>query len=385
LKPDKRIVGIDPGVRDLITCYSEFNETKKIKKIHDKIFTITLKHDKVVQLRGKYRYAQIDGEWYIYKFQKGSKTSGVSDKEIVYVNKRNKKRPRYDIYVVMNEYAGMIEKIEMVMSTEKDETGSFFRYSSKQRKHELKTKQYSIRRETEKKEELPEEFCGLKSIKEIETFLADYSLKPIDLPTFSYNLTVRLSMMNDFLLKEYEKVLYRKLKLSSYINKQKSESKMLKKFKEKIGSPEETLIIIGDYDANLGDRKHKGPVKSVGIKRLFNSKGYKLLEIDEYCTSKYCNRCKHELEHFKETKIETKKGPKKVEKWGIKRCTNSECVLITYENQNSPDWSRYRNRDKNAAKNILEIGKDILSGKDRKIPFTRLASIQVAREIRQVS
>jgi hypothetical protein len=69
-----------------------------------------------------------------------------------------------------------------------------------------------------------------------------------------------------------------------------------------------------------------------------------------------------------------------VEKWGIKRCTNSECVLITHESQKSPDWSRYRNRDKNAAKNINEIGKDILSGKDRKIPFTRLASVQVARK-----
>jgi hypothetical protein len=187
-------------------------------------------------------------------------------------------------------------------------------------------------------------------------------------------------MMSDYLLAEYEKVLHRKLKLSSYINKQKSESKMLRTFKKKFGSPEETLIIIGDYDANRGEKKHKGPVKSVGIKRLFSSKGYKLLEIDEYCTSKYCNRCKHELEHFKETKIETKKGPRKVEKWGIKRCTNSECVLITHESQKSPDWSRYRNRDKNAAKNINEIGKDILSGKDRKIPFTRLASVQVARK-----
>jgi hypothetical protein len=37
-------------------------------------------------------------------------------------------------------------------------------------------------------------------------------------------------------------------------------------------------------------------------------------------------------------------------------------------------FSRYRNRDKNAAKNINEIGKDC------KIPFARFASVQVARK-----
>jgi hypothetical protein len=274
----------------------------------------------------------------------------------------------------------MIEKIDMKMSTDKVESGAFFRYSNKQRKHELKTKEYSIRRESEKAEKMAEGFCHMETIKEIETFLADYSLKPVDYQVYCDNLLTRLSLINDYLLKEYEKPLYRKLKLSSYINKQRSESKMLKNFKNKFGSSEETLIIIGDYDANTGERKHKGPVKSVGINRLFHSRGYKVLEIDEYCTSKYCNECKLELEHFKETVVQTKKGPRIVEKLGIKRCTNSECSLRPNEINDGPEWSRYRNRDKNAAKNIYEIGKNVLSGKGRQIPFERLATVQVARK-----
>lgn len=98
----------------------------------------------------------------------------------------------------------------------------------------------------------------------------------------------------------YEQRLFRKLKLNRFTNTQKRELKMVKNFSNKFGKPENTIFVIGDYDK--GDYHMKGlePVICKKFRRIFKNTGYKTFLVNEFRTSKLCNCCHNELEHFLE-------------------------------------------------------------------------------------
>ena len=54
--------------------------------------------------------------------------------------------------------------------------------------------------------------------------------------------------LNNQLEEYYRNPLFRKLKSNSFINTQKSESKMIKNFSKKFGNSKETVFILGDWD-----------------------------------------------------------------------------------------------------------------------------------------
>ncbi len=66
----------------------------------------------------------------------------------------------------------------------------------------------------------------------------------------------------------YNEYLFRKLKLGSYSGRQRTEARMLNRFKELFGPPAEVVICIGDWEQRQ-HRRFNEPVKGKGIRDLF--------------------------------------------------------------------------------------------------------------------
>ncbi len=81
--------------------------------------------------------------------------------------------------------------------------------------------------------------------------------------------------------------------------------------------------------------------------------------INEFRTSKICNKCSDECETFleRESHKPNNKGDK-IKVWGLLRCKNVNCKLI-------------HNRDKNASLNMYKITRSILRGDGRPKVYRR--------------
>lgn len=212
-----------------------------------------------------------------------------------------------------------------------------FRYTAKQRLHE--TKHYKYKKIHEYLE---------KDIKEI---IEKYSFnsKSVDIET-AIDYCTEKNNMNRKLFKHYEKEIFRKLKFNSYVNRQKSESKMINNFRKTFGNPNEIKIVYGDwsaYDNNNNNKIRKESSSSKDMKKIFERKGYEIYLINEYNTSALCNKCKHKCENFHQ------RDGEKFLVWGLKRCTHRNCQTI-------------HNRNKNACKNMLSIIEYLRKGLGRK-------------------
>lgn len=234
-----------------------------------------------------------------------------------------------------------------------------FRYTQNQRRLETRNKKYNkltykINKET---------IINNKSVKEIESELAIHSSRTVDYNKF-VDYCKKKNEINRILYGHYSNKLFRKLKFNRYTNTQKSESKMIKNFQKKFGKPNECLIVYGDYDKKE-HMKGKEPIISKRMKKIFRKNGYELYLINEFRTSKLCNRCCNKCENFlereshkpKDINKETKKG-KSILVWGLVRCTNVNCNII-------------HNRDKNATLNMYKISKAIINGKPRPKEYCR--------------
>ena len=65
---------------------------------------------------------------------------------------------------------------------------------------------------------------------------------------------------------------------------------MLRRFKEMYGTPEECLIVFGDWSESQGMKMGR-PTPGVSILRLFRSEGYNVKLINEAYTSQKCSCC----------------------------------------------------------------------------------------------
>ena len=231
---------------------------------------------------------------------------------------------------------------------------AIFRYTQNQRRKEGKLKEYRNCMENEKKEKQINETN--KTIKEIETTLSKYNHKTCNLEKFKEYIINKLSV-NNKLYDYYEDGRYRKYQWFRYINTQRSERRMINKFKERYGAPGEVIIGIGDW-SNDKPMKNKEPTKGKSIRRLFKRSGYELYLVDEYKTSKICNSCEKETENFlyREDPREWKKSKKLIH--SLLRCKTSTCNKL---------W----NRDTNGALNILKIIKSVKEGTERPEAYRR--------------
>ena len=235
-----------------------------------------------------------------------------------------------------------------------------FRYTLNQRRVETKKKKYNNIIDTINKTTT----INNQTVKEIEAELSAYSKKICNIEKYKQYITKK-NETNDILNKHYEQSLFRKLKLNSFINTQKSESKMVKNLKNKFDPmlTNNIMIVMGDYDKGNNNMKNKEPIICKKFRRIFKNARVETYLINEYRTSKLCNECHEELEKFmiRESHKPIKYKNKETELvHGLLRCQSvkHECEV-------------YHNRDKNAVQNMLNIVKSIFETGKRLTVFSR--------------
>ena len=237
-----------------------------------------------------------------------------------------------------------------------DKNGIKFRYTQNQRRLETRNKKYmkiveKINSETK---------INGKTIKEIESVLSKYNSKTCDFDEFINYLKIK-NKINRCLFEQYQNTIYRKLKWNRFINKQKSESKMLKNFEKRYGGPKLTNVIIGDYDKQNNPRG-KEPCITKRFRKLLRLYGYNVYLINEYKTSKLCNKCYCEVENFlRRPSKKPKDEGKEILVWGLVCCTNEKCKPNTKSKKEINKYgSNVYNRDTNAVLNMLYITKELI-------------------------
>jgi hypothetical protein len=249
---------------------------------------------------------------------------------------------------------------DLIYCGSKDENGNLqsFRYTQNQRRLETRLKKYNKIIDKINKETKIEN----QTIKEIETELSVLNSKTCDYEKFMY-YCIEKNNINYKLYSHYEQTFFRKFKLNRFTNTQKSELKMVKNFSNKYGKPDKTIFVMGDYDKGDYHMKGKEPVICKKFRRIFRNAGYKTFLVNEFRTSKLCNCCNGELEHFLERpsqKPKLKKENKTEICHGLLRCQS-----VKHKSE------IFHNRDKNAVQNMLNIVKSVFDTGKRPNIFCR--------------
>lgn len=235
-----------------------------------------------------------------------------------------------------------------------------FRYTNNQRRKEKKTKKYNnIRKKISKDTKIMVKDKQI-SLNEIEKEKTKYKTKDIgEKKTKKY--IKEMEKIDKIIKAHYETPIFRKLNMNSYINSQRSESRMMQNFKSKMGSNKDTVVIIGDNGLKDVVVKGLASTLSKGLINIFKKNHYKTYIIDEFRTSLLCNNCENKLSKFLDVKSKKPWLNGKIYKsHGILRCQSStqECNVI-------------HNRDKNAVKNMLKLVESYKNNGSRLLRYSR--------------
>ena len=294
--------------------------------------------------------------------KKGRKISSIrtagSSASIIFTPIKKGKRSREEL---KEQYIDQLPREEILRLQEKtivaadpnkgnllqmvSEDGIRFRYTAQQRRFETHSARYrKIRLEREMEvfsaPSLDGETVGLKEaikqMKEVNSRTSDFQgfMKYVE----EKNLFAE--QFRDF----YFEMWHRKFKFNTFINEKRSKDRFLNKFQSLYGTPQTTVLCVGDWEQRPGISFGKASTMGVGIRNWFRKKGYEVYLVDECRTSLTCCKCKHENEY----NWQTRKDPrpwmqgKSQKVWGLSRCQNSQCRIV-------------HNRDNNSSDNILEI------------------------------
>ena len=241
-----------------------------------------------------------------------------------------------------------------------DEEIITFRYTQNQRRLETRNKKYNKLQDSINKETK----INKRTIKEIESELSNYNSKTTNYSKF-IEYCKKKNEINRLLFAHYSQKIFRKLKFNRYTNTQKSESKMIKNFSNKFGKSDECTVILGDYDKGEHNMKGKEPIINRRIRKIFRNNGYEVYMINEFRTSKLCNKCESTCDTFYKRESQKPKDFDKktnkwkiIEVWGLTLCSNNKC-------------SQIHNRDKNSALNMYKIVESIYRGEGRPKKYCR--------------
>ena len=198
-----------------------------------------------------------------------------------------------------------------------------FKYTSKNRWNALEIEKYS-----KIYEKMKEEY----GIKKIETDLSNYSCKSYVYNTFRKYLETKqkdIEKQSDF----YYKDLFRKVNYRKYINKQRSEQKLVNNIKKTFSrNGKDPLIVMGNWNITK-QQKHFMPTPCIGLKRRLG-RDIKLYSFDEFRTSVISYKTGQKMDNMK-----NKNGSK------------IHSVLIHKEKNNVIGCV---NRDFNAVRNFMD-------------------------------
>lgn len=319
----------------------KFNYMIKTDAVSVSILFIRLKEDGKPMTRPNKQCRGEDDTEYIEKVQF---TEEMKKKKVVAID------PNYSDLI----YCG---------SKNKDDELETFRYTQNQRRLETGKKKYMKIIDGENKKVKIND----KTIKQIESELSKYNSKSNSYEKFKEYLQIK-NKINLQLFGHYNKEYFRKFKLNRFINKQKSESKMINNFKNKFGNKDEVMITFGDYDKKE-HMKGLEPCICKRFRRLFRNAGYQTFLVNEFRTSKLCNCCHEEIDPFLE-RLSHK--PKDIKKGKLILVHGLLCHI-----DNKQSCELIHNRDKNAVQNILYIVDEIKKTGKRPLKFTRTNSSEL--------
>ena len=252
--------------------------------------------------------------------------------------------------------------IYCVDGTDKDRTQ--FRYTQDTRRKECKIKKYRNIITENKQEKIKG-----KTIIEWETEISKFNRKTLDVKEFKKYIKKK-NEVNTIIFKFYENKLYRKLKLNGYINKKKNEQRMINNFKNKFGSPENVVIIAGDWEQKKGMSYGKEPTKGKGIRTIFRRVKYNVFLADEFRTSCRCSKCGEVCETFRKCDNPKPWKDNVIIRHGAVSCKNCHTL-----------W----NRDENSSSNIFKIAYNAINGLERPKYLCRNKNKDDNKKVRNLS
>jgi len=312
-----------------------------------------------------------------YSFHHMIETDGVSCSILLLRNDligkriRMKKIPNRELYIdEIKDYTALKNKkivgidpnmADLLYCVDGDtKQRNHYRYTQNQRRKETKLKKYSKIILQYKKE------CKTKII-ELETELSKYNRKTLQIDKFKEYIKKK-NQVNNLLFDFYEKYIFRKLKLNSYLNILKSEQKLINRFIKIFGTPNETIIAIGDFEQKK-HRKYKEPIKGKGFRNMFRKNGFNVYLVDEFRTSCRCSNCCCDSGECRKFKICRNPKPMKNNSilcHGVLMCKT--CGAL---------W----NRDENSSRNIYKIAKKIITNGERPNYLKRQNSYNAKKSI----
>ena len=248
-----------------------------------------------------------------------------------------------DKYKLVSLDPGKIRPITMI-----DENNKFFKYTACRRRFETYTKRsnYVILQEKKK-----------NSIIQKETKLSNFKSRTTNVEGYK-NFITNKTILNNEIKKFYQKPLFRKLAFRRFIRTKQSEVKILNEIentyltKEEIKQGKKIVILHGDY-SRTSQMKGCISTPNIGMKKLLLSR-FNIVEVNEFNTSKLYNKTLKEMENVIVRRKKHKKSLHEI----LTPKEKTKCRIFV-------------NRDTNACKNILLLGKCYLKNQTRPEQFTR--------------
>jgi hypothetical protein len=248
-----------------------------------------------------------------------------------------------DKYKLVSLDPGKIRPITMI-----DENNKFFKYTACRRMFETYTKRsnYIILQEKKK-----------NGIIQKETKLSNFKSRTTNVEEYK-NFITNKTILNNEIKEFYQKPLFRKLAFRRFIRTKQSEVKLLNEIentyltKEEIKEGKKIVILHGDY-SRTSQMKGCISTPNIGMKKLLLSR-FDIVEVNEFNTSKLYNKTLKEMENIS---VKIKKHKKSLHEILTPK-EETKCRIFV-------------NRDVNACKNILLLGKCYLESQTRPEQFTR--------------
>ena len=276
----------------------------------------------------------------------GDKIPKKSDEENIIKNINTLTKDECNKYL-SNKYKlvsldpGKIRPISMI-----DENNNFYKYTACRRRFETYTKRCN---EIINKEKIKH------NIIEKETELSKFNSKTLKIEEYKKFITNK-NKLNNNVKTFYNNILFRKLNFRRFTRTKQSEEVLLNEIENKFLTEKDKingkklLILHGDY-SRTSQMKGTISTPNIGFKKLL-LKRFEILEVNEYNTSKLYNKTFKELENVSIRKNKHKK--------------HLHEILTPKE---ETERRIFVNRDKNACKNILFIGKYFLKNQIRPLEF----------------
>jgi hypothetical protein len=228
------------------------------------------------------------------------------------------------------------------------------RYTANQRAKESGARLYRRRRE---------ELKRANGIDQLESTIPTH--KTMDEQSFCVYLSVRAALSlhrQPF----YDLPIHNKYKWKTFINTQRSESRLIRKMHETYGN--DFTVVLGDWSDAGRTAKFQTSSKTKGWRTVFQRNRIPCYLIDEFRTSSRCPLCHGAVEKNFKRRPSSRPWQRVQGKseyvHGLLGCNNRQCI--------QQRWTRrYWNRDRLSTCNMLQIVESMLLGGGRPLVFSR--------------